>query len=179
MNRLHRRTSILALVLALAVVASVAGESPAKDWPQWGGPTRDFQAVSQDLAEKWPESGPPKLWSRELGDGYSTILVADGRLYTMYRSDDKEAAVCLDATTGKTIWETRYEHTPWEGHVTQFGERPRATPLVSGDRLYTIGVAGRMHSLDLSDGKIIWQQELWGEEHEGDRLQHGYASRPR
>jgi outer membrane protein assembly factor BamB len=175
MSRLHRRTSILVLTLAFAV--GVVAESAAEDWTQWGGPTRDFQAVSKNLAASWPESGPPKLWSRELGDGYSTILVAGERLYTMYRSDGKEAAVCLDAATGKTIWERRYEHEPWEGHIGQFGEGPRATPLIDGDRLYTIGVAGLMYSLNLKDGEVLWHQELWGDR-EGSRMQHGYSSSP-
>jgi len=179
MSRPKQKKSLFILALALAIfaVAAAASDPSNKDWPQWGGPTGDFQVLSEGLAETWPQDGPPRLWSRQLGDGYSTILVAAGRLYTMYRRDGKEAVVCLDAKTGKTVWETPYDHAPWEGHVTQFGEGPRATPLIFGDRLYTVGVAGQMHSLNLSDGKILWTQDLWGEA-EGNPMMHGYSSSP-
>ena len=65
---------------AQAVIAQTAG------WTQWGGPTRDFQSSSTGLAESWPAGGPPVLWSRPLGTGHSSIVVDDGRLFTMYRS---------------------------------------------------------------------------------------------
>ncbi len=176
MSLLTRKISIVALTLA---VAGVVIAEPPEGWPQWGGPTQNFQAPSEGLAQSWPEGGPPQIWKRELGDGYSTILVDGGRLYTMYRTGDEEAVVCLDAKDGKTLWETRYDHSPWEQHVTQFGEGPRSTPLLTGDRLFTIGVAGRMHGIDKKDGKILWSRELWSEEDlAGNRLPHGYSSSP-
>ena len=169
--------SIGALALMLVLPGAVSGE-PTENWTQWGGPRHDFSAPSKGLAGEWPESGPPKLWSRELGDGYSTILAENGRLYTMYRAGEKEAVICLDAGSGKTIWEHRYDHDPHEGHVTQFGSGPRSTPLLSGDRLFTIGIAGKMHGLDKKNGKVAWTHELWGEEFGGTVLSHGYSSSP-
>jgi outer membrane protein assembly factor BamB len=151
-----------------------AGES----WTQWGGPNQDFKAASTGLASSWPDEGPKKIWERELGDGYSAILVEDGRLYTMYRDGEEEVAICLEAGSGETIWEQRYAHKPAQGHVSQFGEGPRSTPLISGNQIFTIGVAGRMHSLDKKTGKVQWSHELWGEEFGGNFLQHGYASSP-
>lgn len=175
MRGLNRLPLILALLLAV-VATSAAAESP-NEWHQWGGPNRDFQASSQGLAAAWPESGPAKIWSRELGDGYSTILVDGGNLYTMYRGGDKEHVVCLNAKTGKTVWDNSYDHSPAANHVSQFGDGPRATPLIVGDRLYAIGVAGRMHSINLKDGKTVWSKDLWSGE-EGTPLQHGYSSSP-
>ena len=65
---------VFSAVLALSVVGlAVAGGS----WTQWGGPNRNFVADSSGLAAEWPEDGPPKLWTRDLGDGYSGILVED------------------------------------------------------------------------------------------------------
>ena len=79
----------------LVVVAALLG-APAQsgaqegEWTQWGGPSGDFLAASTSLAEQWPEGGPPELWSRPLGAGHTAILVADGRLYTMYRESHGE-----------------------------------------------------------------------------------------
>src|SRR5688572_22725794 len=94
-----------------------AASSPA--WRQWGGPDRNFIIPNAPrLADAWPESGPPVLWTRPLGTGHSTVLVDEGRLYTMYRGgngrndrgpyDTEEVVVSLDAATGKTLWEHKY-----------------------------------------------------------------------
>ncbi len=173
----RRRALCPALMVALALPVAVAAE-PTESWTQWGGPRHDFKAPAEGVADSWGEHGPKVLWTRELGDGYSTILVEDGRLYTMYRAGDQEAVICLDAATGETIWEHRYDHDPHEGHVTQFGVGPRATPLISGDRIYTIGVAGMMHSLNKHTGEVVWGHNLWGEVFGGNKLAHGYASSP-
>lgn len=172
----------LALISCFCVVALTAvgcSDTSAGDWTQWGGPHQDFEAASKGLATEWPDGGPPELWSRELGDGYSGILHERGKLYTMYRvGEEEEAVVVLNAKTGETVWEHRYTMMPDEGHVHQFGDGPRATPLIDGDRIYTIGVAGRMHCLNKKDGNVLWTHDLWSEEFGGNILQHGYSSSP-
>ncbi len=75
-----KKSLLLILLLALAV----GGCAVTPEWPQWGGPNRDFVAKTHGLADSWPEGGPERLWERELGDGYSSILVEAGKLYTMY-----------------------------------------------------------------------------------------------
>ena len=171
------RVLIVALTLALAVPVTAFAE-PTENWTSWGGPRHDFKAPAQGIADSWGEFGPKQIWSRELGDGYSTILVEDGRLYTMYRTGDQEAVICMDAATGETIWEHKYDHDPHPGHATQFGTGPRATPLISGDRIYTIGVAGMMHSLTKDAGEVVWAHNLWGANFGGNKLPHGYSSSP-
>ena len=159
----------------LAASFAYGGET---GWLQWGGPGQDFKAPSGALASSWPEDGPKKLWSRSLGEGYSAILVDDGRLFTMYRTDGKETVACLDAKTGETVWEHRYDHSPANDHAYGFGAGPRSTPLIAGDLLFTIGVAGRMHALNKNDGKVIWKAELWGDRFGGNVRGHGYSSSP-
>jgi len=171
----------LALVVLLAVVALVvAGNLVADDkssWTQWGGPNQDFKAASTGLAQKWSEAGPPELWKRDLGEGYSAILFEDGKLYTMYRKDEQEIVICMNAADGKTVWEYAYDASPAEGHITQFGEGPRATPLIDGKRIYAVGVSGVMNALDKRNGKPAWTQDLW-KDHGGNFLVHGYSSSP-
>ncbi len=176
------RTSITGrglAVVAMLLLALPALGDPTENWTQWGGPGHDFKAPGTGVAASWGEWGPKQLWVRDLGEGYSTILVEDGRLYTMYRADDlDEVVICMDAATGETIWEHVYDDDPDEGHVTQFGTGPRSTPLISGDSIYTIGIAGMMHSLNKADGKVNWSHELWGEKFGGTKLNHGYSSSP-
>ncbi len=151
------------------------GDLPAA-WTQWGGPRQDFSAPASGLAASWPEDGPARLWSRELGEGYSAILYEDGRLYTMYRRAGQEVVACLDARTGATLWEHAYDAMPDERHQHGFGDGPRSTPALAGERIFTVGVAGRLHALSKKDGKVLWSHDLWAEPLAGNVLEHGYSS---
>jgi outer membrane protein assembly factor BamB len=168
--------SVSFVVLAALAAGICAGES-AGEWTQWGGPRQAFRADSAGLAGSWPAEGPRKIWTRALGDGYSAILFDAGKLYTMYRDGGEEVVVSLDAADGSTVWEHRYAAAPGEGHVAQFGEGPRSTPVILGDRVYTVGVSGMMHCLEKKSGKAVWSRDLW-KEFGGNFLNHGYSSSP-
>jgi outer membrane protein assembly factor BamB len=129
------------------------------------------------LALEWPRGGPPRLWTRELGPGYSGIVVDSDRLYTMYRAGDSEVVVCLDAGTGEAVWEHRYESKPVEGQDTDYGEGPNAAPMLAGGRLYTIGFTGVMHCLDPETGDVLWSHDLWREVG-GNVVELGYSASP-
>jgi outer membrane protein assembly factor BamB len=157
------------LVVAAFAVFAVLVDLHAQQlsWPQWGGADRNFTIASPSLAEAWPESGPPQLWSRPLGTGHSAILFDEGRLYTMYRAgngrarqgpwDPEEAVVALDAATGQTIWEHKY---PSRREDFSFGAGPHATPLVVGERLFSIGTNQQLFAFDKRSGKVLWSHDL-------------------
>ena len=166
----------LAAALALAMTALPVPAGEASSWTQWGGPNRDF-TVEATLAASWPEAGPPQLWSREIGVGYSGVLAEDGRLYTMYRDGEDEIVVALDAATGKSLWERRYAAPLHDAQSERFGGGPNATPLIVGDRLITIGFTSRLHALNKSDGGVAWSRDLV-QEFGGTKLAFGYASSP-
>ena len=150
MKRMHQHLCLS--VAALAVMASPV----AAQWPQWGGPHRDFKVDTKGLAAKWPEDGPKRVWSRPLGEGYSSIAADGGRLFTMYRAGDDEIVAALDAKTGKTIWEHKYAAAMTEEMESRYGRGPNATPLIIGGRVYTVGVVGDLHCLDAKTGKPVW-----------------------
>jgi outer membrane protein assembly factor BamB len=135
-------------------------------------------ADSNGLAKEWPEGGPKKIWVRELGEGYSSILADAGRLFTMYRVDREERVISLDAATGKTLWEYRHESWPVPQHEFGWGNGPNATPLLTGGRLYTISIAGVMHCLDASTGNVLWSRRLWSEPRTRHPHRFGYTSSP-
>ncbi|HET6278884.1 MAG TPA: PQQ-binding-like beta-propeller repeat protein [Candidatus Polarisedimenticolia bacterium] len=176
-GRSGRGSLLFALAVAISTAAASGAQAPPA-WRQWGGPYGDFRAPAGELATRWPEAGPAQLWSRALGAGYSAILVEGDRLYTMYRTGGNEVVVCLEAGTGEMIWEHRYEKAPHDGHVSAYGSGPGSTPLLAGDRLFTVGVAGTMHALNKHDGALLWSRELWGEQFKGNVLAHGYSSSP-
>lgn len=150
--------------------------APAPAWTQWGGPHRNFQTEATGLKDSWPASGPPIVWQRPLGEGYSSPCVEDGVLYTMYGRPRQEVVLAASAADGKTIWEYATPMT-FQSDAPEMGNGPYATPLVTADRVFTAGVAGRLQCLDKKTGKHVWTQQLWIDHH-GSRMMYGYASSP-
>lgn len=168
-----RLPSTCLVVLSLAFPALAAADG----WPGWGGPRGDFQVEARPLADAWPVEGPPVLWSRPLGAGYSGVAARDGVLYTQYRDGDDELAVALDARDGGTVWEHRYPAPGRDGNATQFGTGPHATPLVLEDRVVTLGYTGQLQALSRKDGKLLWSHHLV-DDLGGSVLQFGYSASP-
>jgi outer membrane protein assembly factor BamB len=158
-TRTRGRTRYGLFLTVIAAAPATPAATLAADWPQFGGPHRNFIADCKGLADKWPEEGPKQLWRRELGDGYSTILADGDALYTMYRTGDDEFTVALDKKTGKTLWEHKQPspHTPL---MDQFGPGPHTTPLIVGDHLYTIGTNAVMHCYNKKTGDVVWKHDL-------------------
>ncbi len=141
----------------LLFVAFVLGSLTinASDWPQFLGPTRNGAYPGNDLAETWPKEGPPVLWQRDVGQGFSGPVVASGKLILFHRLGAKEVIECLDAKTGKAIWKFDYP-TQYQDDFG-FDEGPRATPAVADGKVYTYGAEGMLNCLDLATGTNIWQ----------------------
>lgn len=164
--QMTRRTIATCLLFASVSVSAQAPQAP-NAWRQWGGPNRNFIVQATGLADNWPETGPPVIWSRPLGTGHSAIVADEGRLYTMYRKgngrarggpwDAEESVVALDAGTGRTIWEHRY---PSQIEDFSFGAGPHSTPLIVGDRLFTIGTNKQLYAFNKTSGKVLWSHNL-------------------
>lgn len=175
MSAFFKEFGRLALGTLLVPCFFVQGQAQA-EWPQWGGPQRNFIAQSKNLAAAWPESGPKRLWSRALGEGHSSIIVDGKTLYTMYSRGEQEVVIALDAGTGKTIWEHKYE-APSAGMDYEYGRGPHATALLTGDLLYTVGALGKLHALEKKTEKVVWSHDLW-QEFGGTKRDRGYSSSP-
>jgi len=148
------------------------------DWLQWGGRNRNFELSGVKLASKWPAGGPKRLWSKKLGDGYSSILVAGKRLVTMYRVNNREHIVALDRASGTALWTHSYGAPFLKGtDVKQFGPGPLATPLIVGNRVIAVGVTGMLHCVTLDSGKVIWKTDLV-RQLKGTNLYRGYSASP-
>lgn len=157
-------STAICLVLSLAWAFSVAAPAPP-DWPQWGGPGRNFTVAGPGLAVRWPEGGPKKAWSRTLGDGYSAIVSDGEKLFTIFRDravQETEYVVALDCRTGRTIWQTASPSSrrPAEDDESWGGCGPNSTPLLAGGRLFTAGSLAVLRCLDKQTGKVVWQHDF-------------------
>jgi outer membrane protein assembly factor BamB len=144
-------TVACSLVAGGLVIAADGG-----GWPQFRGPQRDGTSAESGLAKSWPESGPPVVWKKSIGDGFSEVVVADGRVFLMLADDESELATALDAASGEEQWRAvlgpRFKE--------EFGDGPRATPVLSDGVLYALTSEGLLHALRAGDGGTIWTVDL-------------------
>jgi outer membrane protein assembly factor BamB len=130
------------------------------DWPQWRGPQRDGISRETGLLKQWPTGGPSRLWlSDAVGLGYSGMAVVGDTLYTMGSHGDVERLTAVSVADGALKWSTDIGPTLSNG----WGDGPRGTPTVDGDRVYTISGKGRLVCAAAADGKVLWQVELVGD----------------
>lgn len=143
--------------LRAAPLPTVPPSSSTNDWPQWRGPNRDGVSTETGLLAGWPAGGPRTIWESPTGMGYACPAIAGGKVYLLVQDGDNEAVVCLNAADGKEIWRHRYPalFTNFES-----GTGPHATPLVDGDRLYTVGATGMFFCLDAATGKPHWSHDI-------------------
>jgi outer membrane protein assembly factor BamB len=142
----------------LPLLACVFLGAIGADWPQFLGPQRNAVSTETGLLQTWGEKGPPMLWQKDIGEGFSAPVVAGDHLILFHRVGDDDVVACLDAASGKEIWKhttpTKYEDPLGKGNG------PRSTPLIADGRVYTLSPGGLLLCLKLDDGKKVWQREL-------------------
>ena len=158
-DQVERRKMKCLITIALFITICAASV-PASDWPQWQGPERNAISKEKGLLHTWPESGPPLTWKiKGLGGGDSSPAVAGGMLFGMSNRDGKEIVWAISETDGKEVWVTPLGDAVQQG-VPQSKEGPACTPAVDGDRLFVIGMGGKVASLSIAGGKVLWQRSL-------------------
>ena len=150
-----RRIAGIVAVSSSAALA-IAAAAPAGGWPGWRGPNRDGLSTETGLLKTWPANGPALAWKATgLGTGFSSVSVADGRVFTMGDVEGGQDVIALSATDGKKLWSSKVG-APW---VDQYGG-PRGTPTVDGDLVYAIGTEGHLVALEAATGKERWRKHL-------------------
>ena len=159
----------LGLTGALLSLTAMGADAPGskKDWPGWRGPNHDAIAAEKGLLNQWSDEGPPLLWTAGgLGGGFSSIAIADGRIYTLGQRSDGCCLICLDLN-GKEMW------------ATPIGkDDPNCTPTIDGDRVYAMDRHGELACCDTASGKVIWSRSF-AKEFGGSDPTWGYSESPR
>src|SRR5262245_44925620 len=146
------------LILVLAAT-SYAVDS----WPTFRGPERTAMAPDKGLLTEWPADGPPLVWKTEgAGRGYSSVAIADGRIYTLgdapsTAEDQDEYLLCFNQADGKQLWKTKTGEA-WNKGQSNW-QSSRSTPTVEGDRVYVITPHGVLICCRTS-GEELWRHDL-------------------
>src|SRR5437016_1169569 len=103
MKRMHLNSEVLKSYKCLpGIVLSIAllpFSSPVRagDWPQWRGPTRNGCAPANAAAiESLPKELKP-VWKISIGGGFSSAVLAGGKLVYLDEQEGKEVAHLLEA----------------------------------------------------------------------------------
>src|SRR5579872_1816333 len=165
MNRLDFRCAAITSIGAVLCLLS-AVKVRAEDWPQWRGPNRDGACHETDLLETFPSDGLKVRWRVPLGWGFSTPVVAKGRVFVSDARLDRpkvyERVLCFEEATGKPLWGYSHEaiFPDWEFTPGQ-EQGPNATPVVADGKVYAQGPLGhRLFCLDAGSGALLWEKDL-------------------
>ena len=149
-----RKLPSFSCLLLLLVSGSLLS---AGDWPQWRGPNRDGLSEETGLLKSWPADGPPLAWKVDgVGNGYSTVSVSEGKIYTLGDLDDGSYVIALNEADGSRAWATRIGDKG--GHKGYPGTR--STPTIDNGQLYALNQYGDFACLDLSSGEVVWKRNL-------------------
>ncbi|AMV26153.1 outer membrane biogenesis protein BamB [Gemmata sp. SH-PL17] len=129
--------------------------------PQWRGASRSGVAPVGSFRTDWDKKKPVELWRQQIGGGYGSCAVVGGKLYVQDRQGATERVVCLDAETGKPVWDYAYE-AGQAGNDSTYAIGPRATPTVIGNTVYAVGGSGKLLVLDVENNaaKLKWEHDL-------------------
>ncbi|WP_232104843.1 PQQ-binding-like beta-propeller repeat protein [Gimesia chilikensis] len=131
------------------------------DWPYFLGPEETGISAETGLIDDFPRQGPPLLWEKKIGTGYSAPSVLGNRLVIHHRPDDdgpgKEVIECVDADSGKPLW--KYEYPSDFRDPYGYNNGPRCSPLLTSKYCYTFGAQGKLYCLTLDKGKEVWHRD--------------------
>lgn len=137
----------------------------AADWPQYRGSNHDGIST-ETIRVNWSKESPRQIWKVPLDDALSSFAIGGGRAFTQARrpvgNRDQEFCIALNADTGKELWATPLDIADYDSG-TGFGDGPRSTPSVDGDRVYVLTSYLRMACLEAATGRTIWKRDLVAE----------------
>ena len=154
-----KQTPVFTVLVFLFFVPSVSAE----DWPQWRGPTRDGTWTEQGVLKAFTPEGLKIGWRRPVGSGFSSPIVAQGRVFLtdvdVHGPKTQERVACFEAASGKPLWIYSYDADYGRPDPKQTTAGPVPTPIYHSGKVYSIGKT-ELICLDAAAGKLLWKKSL-------------------
>jgi len=157
MTPIARRLSLPAWLSAFTSLISFGAIAEEGDWNRWRGPNHNGIAATNKLSAAFPLAAPKELWKAQIGTGFSSVAISDGKVYAMGNANNKDTVFALNVADGKVAWSHSYD-APIDPNLYEGG--PNSTPTVDGDKVYTLGRRGQVFCFDKATGKVAWSDNL-------------------
>ena len=158
----RRRGCALLCALCFSIAAALAAPAlRGAEWPNWRGIHSDGVSDETGLPDKWSPDGENLLWKAPYGSR-STPIVLDGRVCVirLAEPDDvakwQEQVVCLNADTGETAWEYRFNVFQTDIPHHRVGWASLVGDPQTGN-VYAHGVEGMILAFD-AEGNVLWER---------------------
>lgn len=150
-DRISMNPVVIAAIAALSLC--MCGQGRGEDWYRFRGPRLNGISIESEWQSEWPESGPPIAWTASVGTGLSSVVVSEGRVYTIGNEENVDTVHCLNCESGEEIWTHSYR-SPTDPN--EFDGGPTSTPTVAGDHVYTLSRQGDLFCFDKVSGEVRW-----------------------
>ena len=169
-------TTTALLVLSFALIGPATSAADA-DWTGWLGPERNGWVADFKPPTKWPAK-LQKGWQVEVGTGYGSPLVADGRVYQHARQGGDEVVWCFDLHTGDVIWHQKHD-VPFKASPggEWHGTGPKSSPVLADGRIFTMSITGDLSAWNADSGELLWRSD-YGTRFEQNRPNWGVSTSP-
>ncbi len=155
-----RQTSFLLIILTAVLSAGPESNLLAEvTWPGMLGPNRDGWVQGFEPPANWPEQ-LTRGWQVEVGSGYGSPLVSEGRVYQHARQGEDEVLWCLDLKTGDVKWRKSWP-VPFKmgGGGERHGKGPKSSPVLADGRVFTMSITGYLTAWDADTGQLLWRRD--------------------
>ncbi|HZN68790.1 MAG TPA: PQQ-binding-like beta-propeller repeat protein [Tepidisphaeraceae bacterium] len=158
------RGVLCARAAVVAVLLLWALRALGDEWPEWRGVGRSAVWDEKGVMASFPPGGLTVTWRAAVGRGWSSPVVAGGRVFLtdveVAGAKATERVLCFDERSGEVLWTHAYGVGYPDWALGPDGGGPRATPVVRDGRLYTLGALGHLFCLDAAGGGVVWAKDL-------------------
>ncbi len=147
-------------MLAAGVTAFTGLPTAAESWRQWRGPSRNGVLAADEAPAAWPAQ-LTKGWTTTVGEGYSSPIASEDRVFVHARRDPDETVSAIDLATGAVAW-TRTYPAPTEKnpYAKTMAKGPYSTPLLADGRLFTLGTTAIVTAWNAATGGLAWRRDF-------------------
>ena len=158
----HPSSMPRSMLYPLAVLAFALSAAQGQDWPEFRGPTGQGHSAEQDLPLEWNEARNI-VWKTPVpGQGWSSPVVAHGRVWLTTATDEEGGTLSLvafDVATGRQVVNAEVFRRRAGAPINPKNSRASPTPVVDGDRVFVhFGAAGT--AALTTSGELVWQKRF-------------------
>lgn len=157
------------LVIPISLLMSIGLLARGEDWPQAAGPHGNWQVEGEPPTQWSVTRNENILWRTAMPEaGMSNVTISSDRVFVtthvpIKTLEEKESVrdiigFCLDATTGKVLWQVTLPGSVFISLAGGFTDGTVFAPIADGEHVWFFNRCGSMGCYNLS-GTQVWLRE--------------------